>query len=165
MSETNTNIDVSNLDIHKIMKLLPHRYPMLLVDRVIALETRKSIKVIKNVTINEPYFTGHYPQRPVMPGVLIVEALAQAAALLAFSEEAAHDENTLYYFVGIEKVRFRRVVEPGDQLVLDVEHVKSKSSMFFWFKGQALVDGNVAAQAEFTCMVKKNGVEPEPERP
>ncbi|ALS62105.1 MULTISPECIES: 3-hydroxyacyl-ACP dehydratase FabZ [Pandoraea] len=157
MSETNTNIvDVSKLDIHKIMKLLPHRYPMLMVDRVIALEPHKNIKVIKNVTINEPYFTGHYPQRPVMPGVLIVEALAQAAALLTFSEEAVHDENTLYYFVGIENVRFRRPVEPGDQLVLDVDFVKHKRSIY-WFKGQALVDGNVAAEAEFTCMVKKNG--------
>ncbi|MGC7403405.1 3-hydroxyacyl-ACP dehydratase FabZ [Pandoraea pneumonica] len=156
MSETNTNIDVSKLDIHKIMKLLPHRYPMLMVDRVIALEPHKNIKVIKNVTINEPYFTGHYPQRPVMPGVLIVEALAQAAALLTFSEEAVHDENTLYYFVGIENVRFRRPVEPGDQLILDVEFVKHKRSIY-WFKGQALVDGAVAAEAEFTCMVKKNG--------
>ncbi|ODP30846.1 3-hydroxyacyl-ACP dehydratase FabZ [Pandoraea sp. ISTKB] len=151
MSETTINID-----IHKIMKLLPHRYPMLMVDRVIGLEPHKNIKVIKNVTINEPYFTGHYPQRPVMPGVLIVEALAQAAALLTFSDEPVHDENTLYYFVGIEKVRFKRPVEPGDQLVLDVDFISGKLG-FFKFKGVATVDGKMAAEAEFVCMVKKNG--------
>lgn len=151
MSETTITID-----IHKIMKLLPHRYPMLMVDRVIGLEHHKNIKVIKNVTINEPYFTGHYPQRPVMPGVLIVEALAQAAALLTFSEEAVHDENTLYYFVGIESVRFRRPVEPGDQLVLDVDFVNERRG-FYKFKGKALVEGEIAAEAEFMCMVKKNG--------
>ncbi|VVE48314.1 3-hydroxyacyl-[acyl-carrier-protein] dehydratase FabZ [Pandoraea capi] len=151
MSETTINID-----IHKIMKLLPHRYPMLMVDRVIGLEPHKNIKVIKNVTINEPYFTGHYPQRPVMPGVLIVEALAQAAALLTFSDEPVHDENTLYYFVGIDNVRFKRPVEPGDQLVLDVDFVKHKRAIY-WFKGRAMVGSEVAAEAEFMCMVKKNG--------
>lgn len=151
MSETTINID-----IHKIMKLLPHRYPMLMVDRVIGLEPHKNIKVIKNVTINEPYFTGHYPQRPVMPGVLIVEALAQAAALLTFSEEAVHDENTLYYFVGIDSVRFKRPVEPGDQLILSVDFISHKRG-FFKFKGVATVDGKLAAEAEFMCMVKKNG--------
>ncbi|AJC17294.1 MULTISPECIES: 3-hydroxyacyl-ACP dehydratase FabZ [Pandoraea] len=151
MSETTITID-----IHKIMKLLPHRYPMLMVDRVIGLEPHKNIKVIKNVTINEPYFTGHYPQRPVMPGVLIVEALAQAAALLTFSEEAVHDENTLYYFVGIENVRFKRPVEPGDQLILSVDFISHKRG-FYKFKGEATVDGKLAAEAEFMCMVKKNG--------
>ncbi|AKM32144.1 3-hydroxyacyl-[acyl-carrier-protein] dehydratase FabZ [Pandoraea faecigallinarum] len=151
MSETTINID-----IHKIMKLLPHRYPMLMVDRVIDLEPHKNIKVIKNVTINEPYFTGHYPQRPVMPGVLIVEALAQAAALLTFSDEPVHDENTLYYFVGIDKVRFKRPVEPGDQLILSVDFISHKRG-FFKFNGVATVDGKLAAEAEFVCMVKKNG--------
>ncbi len=151
MSETTINID-----IHKIMKLLPHRYPMLMVDRVIGLEPHKNIQVIKNVTINEPYFTGHYPQRPVMPGVLIVEALAQAAALLTFSDEPVHDENTLYYFVGIDSVRFKRPVEPGDQLILDVDFLSEKRG-FFKFKGKATVDGKLAAEAEFMCMVKKNG--------
>ncbi|GAB3628582.1 3-hydroxyacyl-[acyl-carrier-protein] dehydratase FabZ [Pandoraea terrae] len=148
MSEFNCNID-----IHKILKLLPHRYPMLMVDRVIALEPHKNIKVIKNVTINEPFFAGHYPQRPVMPGVLIVEALAQAAALLAFSEEGGRDENTLYYFAGIENVRFKQMVEPGDQLILDVEFVHKKLHVYK-FKGRAMVGDKVAATAEFTCVVK-----------
>ncbi|PSB92025.1 3-hydroxyacyl-ACP dehydratase FabZ [Candidatus Pandoraea novymonadis] len=149
------NQNTINIDIHKILKLLPHRYPMLMVDRVVKLEPHKNIKVIKNVTINEPYFVGHYPQRPVMPGVLIVEALAQAAALLAFSEESVHDENTLYYFVGIENVRFKRPVQPGDQLSLSVDYISSKCG-FFKFKGQAMVESTIAAEAEFMCMVKKN---------
>src|ERR1700743_1619376 len=107
------------LDIHKILELLPHRYPILLVDRVLDIEPHKSIKALKNVSINEPYFQGHFPKRPVMPGVLILEALAQTAALLTFTEER-HDENTLYYFAGIDNARFKRVVEPGDKLILNV---------------------------------------------
>ncbi|MFP4905693.1 3-hydroxyacyl-ACP dehydratase FabZ, partial [Paraburkholderia sp. BR14261] len=114
------NIEKLNFDIHKILTLLPHRYPFLMVDRVIELEPHKSIKALKNVTVNEPFFTGHFPQRPVMPGVMILEALAQTAALLTFSEEEQDFENTLYYFVGIDGARFKRVVEPGDQLILNV---------------------------------------------
>src|SRR3978361_2132374 len=112
-----------SLDIHKILTLLPHRYPILLVDRVLELVPHKSMKALKNVSINEPYFVGHFPTRPVMPGVLILESLAQAAALLTFAEgDTPHDPaKTLYYFVGIDEARFKRVVEPGDQLILDVD--------------------------------------------
>ena len=107
------------LDIHAVMKRLPHRYPFLLVDRVLDIVPGKSIRALKNVTINEPFFMGHFPQRPVMPGVIIIEALAQAAGILTFvTAEAFPDDKTVFYFVGIDKARFRRPVEPGDQLTL-----------------------------------------------
>ena len=109
------------MDIHRILRKLPHRYPFLLVDRVLEIEKGKRIVALKNVTINEPFFTGHFPHRPVMPGVLMIEALAQAAALLAFETLGTTlDDNTVYYFVGIDGARFKRPVEPGDQLILDV---------------------------------------------
>ena len=109
------------MDIHAILKQLPHRYPFLLVDKVTELERNTRIKAIKNVTFNEPYFMGHFPGRPVMPGVLILEALAQAAGLLAFDAMGqVPDENNIYYFVGIDGARFKRPVEPGDQLVLEI---------------------------------------------
>ncbi|AKJ68209.1 MULTISPECIES: 3-hydroxyacyl-ACP dehydratase FabZ [Pandoraea] len=149
------NQNTVKIDIHQILKLLPHRYPMLLVDRVIELEPHKSITAIKNVTINEPFFTGHYPQRPVMPGVLIIEALAQTAALLTFSEDTEHGEDSLYYFVGIDGARFKRPVEPGDQMVLHVDFERFLRGIWK-FKGRAMVDGVVAAEAEFMCMIKKN---------
>jgi 3-hydroxyacyl-[acyl-carrier-protein] dehydratase len=107
------------MDIHEILKRLPHRYPFLLVDRVLECIPGKSIRALKNVTINEPHFTGHFPHRPVMPGVLIIEAMAQAAGTLAFvTAGVVPDENTRFYFAGIDKARFRRPVEPGDQLIL-----------------------------------------------
>ena len=107
------------LDIHAILKRLPHRYPFLLVDRVLECVPGRSIRALKNVTINEPFFRGHFPLRPVMPGVIIIEALAQAAGILTFvTADAYPDENTVFYFVGIDKARFRRPVEPGDQLTL-----------------------------------------------
>jgi len=144
-----------NLDIHKIMTLLPHRYPILLVDRVLDLVPHKSIKALKNVSINEPYFVGHFPTRPVMPGVLILEALAQAAALLTFAEDAeAHDPaTTLYYFVGIDGARFKRPVEPGDQLILDVEFERLRGGIYK-FGARASVDGKLAAEAQLMCTVK-----------
>src|ERR1700692_1741858 len=131
-----------NLDFHKILTLLPHRYPILLVDRVLELTPHQSIKALKNVSINEPYFQGHSPTRPVMPGVLILEALAQAAALLTFAEEKEpHDpETTLYYFVGIDKARFKRVVEPGDQLILNVNFERYMRGIWK-FSARAEVDG------------------------
>jgi 3-hydroxyacyl-[acyl-carrier-protein] dehydratase len=108
------------MDIHQIIKKLPHRYPFLLVDRVLELEKDVRIKALKNVTINEPFFNGHFPNRPVMPGVLMLEALAQASALLSFSSEGEEsDGSRLYYFAGIDGARFKRVVEPGDQLILE----------------------------------------------
>jgi len=143
------------MDIHKILKKLPHRYPILLVDRVIEIELGKRIKAIKNVTINEPFFTGHFPHRPVMPGVLMLEALAQTAALLSFETIGeSPDEKTVYYFVGIDGARFKRPVEPGDQLVLDVELDRMKAGIYK-FKGRATVDGELAVEAELMCTMRR----------
>ena len=143
------------MDIHKILKQLPHRYPFLLVDRVLALDKGKSIKALKNVTINEPFFEGHFPHRPVMPGVLMLEALAQAAALLAFDAlDSAPTDDMVYYFAGIDGARFKRPVEPGDQLILEVELLRMKAGIFK-FKGRALVDGDMVVEAELTCAMRK----------
>ena len=142
------------MDIHQILKKLPHRYPILLVDRVIALEKGKSIKALKNVTINEPFFQGHFPYRPVMPGVLMLEALAQAAALLAFDAlGTGPSEDLVYYFAGIDGARFKRPVEPGDQLILEVELVRMKAGIFK-FKSRASVAGETAVEAELTCAMR-----------
>ena len=142
------------MDIHHILKKLPHRYPFLLVDRVLEIEEGVRIKALKNVTINEPFFGGHFPGRPVMPGVLMLEALAQAAALLAFKSMAdGLGENSVYYFVGIDGARFKRPVEPGDQLVLDVELMRVKSRIFK-FKARATVDGALAVEAELMCTMR-----------
>jgi len=142
----------NSLDIHEVIKHLPHRYPFLLVDRVVTYEAGKSLVALKNVTINEPFFPGHFPHRPVMPGVLIIEALAQATAILSFvSNGTLPDENSVYYFAGIEKARFRRPVEPGDQLMLEVELVRQRRNLL-WFKGRAMVDGKVAAEAEMSAV-------------
>ncbi len=143
------------LDIHRILKLLPHRYPILLVDRVIEFEKDKRIKALKNVTINEPYFMGHFPHRPVMPGVLMLEALAQTAALLSFeSMGELPDENTVVYFVGIDGARFKRVVEPGDQLILDVTLDRAKAGIYK-YKTRASVGGETAVAAELMCTMRK----------
>jgi 3-hydroxyacyl-[acyl-carrier-protein] dehydratase len=141
-------------DIHEILKRLPHRYPILLVDRVLEIHAGERIRALKNVTINEPYFEGHFPHRPVMPGVLMIEALAQAAALLAFETlNLVPDNNTLYYFAGIDNARFKRPVEPGDQLILDVVLNRSKSKIFK-FTARASVDGETAVEAELTCALR-----------
>jgi len=143
------------MDIYKILKQLPHRYPFLLVDRVLAIDKGKSIRAVKNVTINEPFFQGHFPYRPVMPGVLMLEALAQAAALLAFDAiDTTPDEDSVYYFAGMDGVRFKRPVEPGDQLILEVELLRMKAGIFK-FKARALVDDELAVEAELTCAVRK----------
>jgi 3-hydroxyacyl-[acyl-carrier-protein] dehydratase len=142
------------MDIHAILKQLPHRYPFLLVDRVLAVEKGKSIQALKNVTINEPFFTGHFPHRPVMPGVLMLEALAQVAALLAFDTlGVVPDEKTVYYFAGIDGARFKRPVEPGDQLIMDVTLDRMKAGIFK-FKGIARVDQQVACEAELMCTMR-----------
>lgn len=142
------------MDIHKILTLLPHRYPILLVDRVMEIDKGKSIKAIKNVTINEPYFTGHFPHRPVMPGVLILEALAQAAALLAFDAlDMTPDSNTVYYFAGIDGARFKRPVEPGDQLTLYVTMGRMRAGIFK-FQAKAMVGDELAAEADLTCAMR-----------
>ncbi len=143
------------LDIHKILKKLPHRYPILLVDRVLELEKDKSIKALKNVTINEPFFTGHFPHRPVMPGVLMLEALAQTAALLSFESMGAEPgDDTVVYFVGIDGARFKRVVEPGDQLILEATIDRAKAGIYK-YKVRASVDGETAVEAELMCTMRR----------
>jgi len=142
------------MDIHQILKQLPHRYPFLLVDRVLEIEKGKRIKALKNVTINEPFFEGHFPHRPVMPGVLMLEAMAQVAALLAFDTlGTTPDDKTVYYFAGIDAARFKRPVEPGDQLVMDVSLERMKSGIFK-FKGTARVAEQVACEAELMCTMR-----------
>jgi 3-hydroxyacyl-[acyl-carrier-protein] dehydratase len=145
------------MDIHEILKLLPHRYPFLLVDRVVALDKGKSIRSIKNVTINEPFFIGHFPHRPVMPGVLMLEAMAQSAALLSFATEGVTpDDKTVYYFAGLDGARFRRPVEPGDQLVMDVSVLRNKGGIYK-FKGEARVGEELACEAELMCTMRRVG--------
>ena len=142
------------MDIHQILRKLPHRYPFLLVDRVLEVEKGKRIVALKNVTINEPFFGGHFPHRPVMPGVLMLEALAQAAALLAFETLGTTlDDNTVYYFVGIDGARFKRPVEPGDQLTLEVSLDRMRSGIFK-FKARALVGTELAVEAELMCTMR-----------
>lgn len=143
------------LDIHEVLRFLPHRYPFLLIDRVLELEPGKSLRALKNVSINEPFFQGHFPHRPVMPGVLILEALAQATGILAFKTNGgAPRENTLYYFVGVDKARFKQPVEPGDQLMLQVDLLRTKRGIWM-FTGEATVDGKLAASAELMCTEKE----------
>ena len=139
-----------DFDISKVLELLPHRYPFLLVDRVIELEQGKSLSAIKNVSINEPFFQGHFPDQPIMPGVLILEALAQATGLLAFSEMGDAHKTKLYMLVGIDKARFRGQVLPGDQLVLNIS-LKRNMRGIGMYQCQALVDGTVVAEAEMMC--------------
>jgi 3-hydroxyacyl-[acyl-carrier-protein] dehydratase len=136
------------LDIQAIMRQLPHRYPMLLVDRILECEAGKHVVALKNVTFNEPFFQGHFPTRPVMPGVLIIEALAQAAGVLAFKTvSVVPDENARFYFVAIDNARFRKPVEPGDQLILKV-HFRRAFKGIWKFDGVAEVDGKEVASAE-----------------
>jgi 3-hydroxyacyl-[acyl-carrier-protein] dehydratase len=139
------------MDIQEILEHLPHRYPFLLVDRVLECEPGKRLVAIKNVSVNEPMFTGHFPERPIFPGVLIMEALAQATGILAFkTTNSKPDGSSLYYFAGIDNCRFKQPVVPGDQLVLDVEVVKEKRGIWK-FKAEAKVDGKVVASADLMC--------------
>lgn len=138
------------MNIKEIQKLLPHRYPFLLVDRIIELEPDVKAVGIKNVTINEEFFQGHFPGNPIMPGVLIIEAIAQVAGVLAFSSSA--NEGRTVYFMSIEKVKFRKPVVPGDQLRLEVNILQHRGNVWK-FSGNAVVDAKVAAEAEFTAMV------------
>lgn len=143
------------MDIHQILKQLPHRYPFLLVDRVLELEQGKRIVALKNVSMNEPFFTGHFPHRPVMPGVLMLEALAQAAALLAFDTlGVTPDDKTVYYFAGIDGARFKRPVEPGDQLMLHVQLERMKAGIFK-FKSRAMVGDGLAVEADLLCTMRR----------
>jgi 3-hydroxyacyl-[acyl-carrier-protein] dehydratase len=145
---------VNSMDIHKILELLPHRYPFLLVDKVVSCDPGKSIKAIKNVTINEHFFTGHFPHHPVMPGVLIIEALAQTAAILTFrTHDHKTDDNSVYYFVGIDKARFKKPVMPGDVLELNVE-IKRFARSIWWFAAHARVEGKLVTEAELMCTLR-----------
>ena len=143
------------LDIQHILRKLPHRYPFLLVDRVLELEKGVRIKALKNVTINEPFFPGHFPVRPVMPGVLMLEALAQAAALLSFeSLDTEPSDDTVVYFAGIDGARFKRPVGPGDQLILEASIDRHKGSIYR-YKTRGTVDGLLVVEAELMCTMRK----------
>ncbi len=142
---------LETLDILEVQNHLPHRYPFLLIDRVLAFESGKSLVGLKNVTYNEPHFTGHFPNKPVMPGVLIIEALAQATGILAFrTSNKRPDDGSLYYLVGVDECRFKQPVEPGDQLILEVEVIKSKRGIWK-FSGVAKVDDRVVCSALLMC--------------
>lgn len=143
------------LDIQHILRKLPHRYPFLLVDRVVELDKGVRIKALKNVTYNEPFFNGHFPARPVMPGVLMLEALAQASALLSFeSMDAEREEGMVVYFAGIDAARFKRPVGPGDQLILESTIDRHKSGIYR-YNTRATVDGQLAVEAVLMCTMRK----------
>ena len=144
------SMEVSMIDINEILNILPHRYPFLLVDKVVELEAGKRAKGIKNVTINEPFFQGHFPGHPIMPGVLIVEAMAQVGGILAF--KTANVANKAVYFMGINKAKFRRPVLPGDRLELVLEVIKQRGPIRV-FKGEAFVDGNLVSEAELMATI------------
>ncbi len=149
-----TTTESKTMDICEIKAYLPHRYPLLLVDRVISYEENKSITAIKNVTVNEEFFNGHFPHKPVMPGVLMIEAMAQTAALLSFKTMGIKpDENSVVYFVGIDNTRFKRPVGPGDQLKMDVEILRVARGIWK-YKAVATVDGQVAVETELMCTIR-----------
>ncbi len=142
------------MDIHEILEYLPHRYPILLVDRVLSLVPGERIVALKNVTMNEPFFPGHYPHHPVMPGVLVIEAMAQAAALLSFKSGVGRpDSNSVYYFVGIDGARFKKPVTPGDQLHREVSIIADKRGVWK-YAGRATVDGGGVAEAEIRSTMR-----------
>ncbi|MGF1715684.1 3-hydroxyacyl-ACP dehydratase FabZ [Photobacterium chitinilyticum] len=138
------------LNITEIQELLPHRYPFLMIDRVTDYEEGKTLSAIKNVSVNEPQFTGHFPKMPIFPGVMILEAMAQATGLLAFKTFGAPAENELYYFASIDNAKFRKPVVPGDQMVIEVEFLKERRGIAM-FNGVAKVDGGVVCSAELKC--------------
>jgi len=145
---------MNSLDINQIKEYLPHRYPLLLVDRVLDWESGKTITAIKNVTINEEFFNGHFPHKPVMPGVMMIEALAQTAALLSFLTIGQKpDDNAVVYFIGIDGARFKRPVEPGDQIKMEVEIIRSARGIWK-YKAKGSVDGQIAVEAELMCTMR-----------
>lgn len=142
------------MDIHEILEYLPHRYPFLLIDRVLDIELGKSLVALKNVTMNEPFFTGHFPNKPVMPGVLMLEAMAQAGGVLAYkTTNTKPKDGVLFYFAAIDNARFRRIVEPGDQLRLEVQVIKAKRDIWK-LQGSAYVGDELACSAEFMSASK-----------
>lgn len=147
-------ITSTSMDIHEILDHLPHRYPFVLIDRVLSMELGKEITAIKNVSINEPFFPGHFPYHPVMPGVLIIEAMAQAAAVLSFKTmNAKPSDDSVYYFAGIDNARFKKPVSPGDQIVLNVKIDRILKGIWK-YSGVASVDGVVVAEAQMMCILK-----------
>lgn len=148
-----TQTDTS-MDIHEILQHLPHRYPFVLIDRVVSLELGKEITAIKNVSVNEPYFPGHFPYHPVMPGVLIVEAMAQAAAILSFKTmDTKPSDDSVYYFAGIDSARFKKPVSPGDQIILNVKIDRILKGIWK-YTGVARVNNAVVAEAQMMCILK-----------
>lgn len=146
--------DSTSMNIHEILEHLPHRYPFVLVDRVVSMELGKEITAIKNVSVNEPYFPGHFPYHPVMPGVLIIEAMAQAAAILSFKTmDTKPSDDSVYYFAGIDSARFKKPVSPGDQIVLNVKIDRILKGIWK-YSGVASVDGTVVAEAQMMCILK-----------
>ena len=142
------------MDIHQVLQYLPHRYPFLLIDRVLEVVPNERIVALKNVSMNEPFFPGHYPHNPVMPGVLVIEAMAQASAILSFKTMGTlPSDDSVYYFVGIEGARFKRPVGPGDQLILKASISMNRRGMWK-FLAQAEVDGQIAAEAELICTLR-----------
>lgn len=146
------NEKITTLDVQEIMRYLPHRYPFLMLDKVVDYEVGNYLKAIKNVTINEPFFQGHFPQKPVMPGVMILEAMAQATGILGFKTEniPPDDNSSLYYFVGIDNARFKQIVTPGDSLEITVEFVRSRRGIYS-FTGCARVSDKVVCSADLMC--------------
>lgn len=151
----NTKSDIGQMDIHEILDHLPHRYPFVMVDRVLSMELGKEITAVKNVSINEPYFPGHFPYHPVMPGVMIIEALAQAAAILSFKTmDTKPTDDSVYYFAGIDSARFKKPVSPGDQIVLHVTIDRILKGIWK-YTGIAKVDDNVVAEVKMMCILKE----------
>lgn len=146
----------STLDIEEILGLLPHRYPFLLVDRVLDYDKGKFLRAVKNVSVNEPFFQGHFPGKPIFPGVLILEAMAQATGILAFKSVGDLQPGELYYFAAIDNARFKRPVQPGDQMIMEVEFIKERRGVAR-FRGVAKVDGEIACEAEMMCARRKEG--------
>jgi 3-hydroxyacyl-[acyl-carrier-protein] dehydratase len=152
--ETNMSDPITSADIQLIQRIIPHRYPFLLVDKVVDIDGTTSATGIKNVTMNEPHFQGHFPGTPIMPGVTIIEAMAQTSAVMVGATMGLMDKNMLIYFMGIDNCKFRRKVVPGDVLRMTVQTTRGKPGGKVWkFKGVATVDGELAAEAEFTAMM------------
>ncbi|HCH57205.1 MAG TPA: 3-hydroxyacyl-[acyl-carrier-protein] dehydratase FabZ [Rhodospirillaceae bacterium] len=152
MDTLETGSTADEIDVHRIMEMIPHRYPFLMIDRVVDIVPGVKATGVKNVTINEPFFAGHFPERPVMPGVLIIEAMAQTAAVFVVHTLGPESEGKLVYFMSVDGARFRKPVEPGDQLHVEVTKQRSRGNVWK-FTGRANVDGNLVAEATYAAMI------------